>query len=614
MIEWVKLSSLIIDQLFNYVPKINDIFKSKESKHKQFQIKILCNDIANQIQKNLLDDLKTMMDYSVNIPLKKEDSDELIKVTKNIIEIESNNMQKKMKELIISQFNDILVDNLLCAPKYHNLVIVGSNIIYKIINKLYNDDITIKDNIEKYQLFCARKAEFRSGLLLYALNISDQLDLARQAISPLDLNKNEKNKNVEKNDKDNNNNKSAISNMKKVSKEILVFIKNLNKKFENDINRKISGIMICVNNKEEYENLKELIDELQLSIKKYKFKLDIYLIIINKCIEIPPTFNNDNNNNIISNTNDNNINIENNNINNENDNIMNNDNNNFIINNDKNDDKVKEDVKIFPISIEDQNIEILDEEENKKEIEHFLNELVNKYIDDYTKDNIDNIECTLNLQFSENLKYYYEKVEKEFNNAALEMKNFNLKNVPLKVEFESQTKKIFTDIFINYIYPISTNPNINNSMKNQLSNQSLNQINDFFNYILQKVKALTGKGKDEYSMRLIREVKVKIDELFSQLRLDEGEKEKVDEQNKMKKNFTDNIIQSLNEKIVFSSDVYDLCLAYVYISKDLFNVLYEKISEFCEKTIFKNKEFKKGIIKRIQQQIDNCQRKALNIN
>jgi hypothetical protein len=523
-------------------------------------------------------------------------------------------MQKKMKELIISQFNDILVDNLLCAPKYHNLVIVGSNIIYKIINKLYNDDITIKDNIEKYQLFCARKAEFRSGLLLYALNISDQLDLARQAISPLDLNKNEKNQNVEKKDKDNNNNKKAISNMKKVSKEILVFIKNLNKKFENDINRKISGIMICVNNKEEYENLKELIDELQLSIKKYKFKLDIYLIIINKCIEIPPIFNNDNNNNIISNTNDNNINIENNNINNENDNIMNNDNNNFIINNDKNDDKVKEDVKIFPISIEDQNIEILDEEENKKEIEHFLNELVNKYIDDYIKDNIDNIECTLNLQFSENLKYYYEKVEKEFNNAALEMKNFNLKNVPLKVEFESQTKKIFTDIFINYIYPISTNPNINNSMKNQLSNQSLNQINDFFNYILQKVKALTGKGKDEYSMRLIREVKVKIDELFSQLRLDEGEKEKVDEQNKMKKNFTDNIIQSLNEKIVFSSDVYDLCLAYVYISKDLFNVLYEKISEFCENAIFKNKEFKKGIIKRIQQQIDNCQRKALNIN
>ena len=73
MIEWVKLSSIILDQIFNYSPKINDLFKSKSSKHKQFQLKILSNDIANQIQKNLLNDLKTMMDYSVNIPLYKED-------------------------------------------------------------------------------------------------------------------------------------------------------------------------------------------------------------------------------------------------------------------------------------------------------------------------------------------------------------------------------------------------------------------------------------------------------------------------------------------------------------------------------------------------------------
>ena len=188
MIEWVKLSSLIIDQLFNYVPKINDIFKSKESKHKQFQIKILCNDIANQIQKDLLNDLKIIMDYSVNMPLIKEDLEELTKTTNNVIEIESTNMQINMKDLVITQFNDILVDNLLCAPKYHNLVIVGSNKIYQIINKLFNDDITIKDNIEKYQLYCARKAEFRSGLLLYALNISDELDLV-QTIKPLDLKK-----------------------------------------------------------------------------------------------------------------------------------------------------------------------------------------------------------------------------------------------------------------------------------------------------------------------------------------------------------------------------------------------------------------------------------------
>ena len=82
-----------------------------------------------------------------------------------------------MKDLIITQFNDILVDNLLCAPKYHNLVIIGSNKIYKIINKLYKDNFTIKDNIEKFQLFCTQKAEFRPGLILYTLNISDKLDL-----------------------------------------------------------------------------------------------------------------------------------------------------------------------------------------------------------------------------------------------------------------------------------------------------------------------------------------------------------------------------------------------------------------------------------------------------
>ncbi len=593
MIEWVKLSSLIIDQLFNYVPKINDIFKSKESKHKQFQIKILCNDIANQIQKDLLNDLKIIMDYSVNMPLIKEDLEELTKTTNNVIEIESTNMQINMKDLVITQFNDILVDNLLCAPKYHNLVIVGSNKIYQIINKLFNDDITIKDNIEKYQLYCARKAEFRSGLLLYALNISDELDLV-QTIKPLDLKKVN-----EINNEDNKDNKNIINNIKKVSNEILVFIKNQNKQFENDINRKISGIMICVNNKEEYEKLKELIEELQFSIKKYKFKLDIYLIIINQCIKITTPINTDNNNNIAN---------DNNKINNNDNNTI--DNNN-IINNNKNDDKVKEDVKIFPMTIQDQYNEILDEEENKNEIENFLNELVNKYIDDYIKENIDNIECSLNLQFSENMKCYFEKIEKEFNKAALEMKNFTLKNVPLKVEFESQIKKIFTDIFINYIYPINQN---SKTIQNQLSNQSLNIINVFFNYILQKVKTLTAKGKDEYSMRLIREVKVKIDELFSQLRLDEGEKEKVDEQNKMKKNFTDNIIQSLNEKIVFSSDIYDLCLVYSYLNKDLFNVLYEKIVEFLQKFIFTNKEFKEEIVKRIKQQIDNCQRKALNIN
>ena len=32
MLEWIKLSTIIIDQIFNYGPKINNIFKSKEKK------------------------------------------------------------------------------------------------------------------------------------------------------------------------------------------------------------------------------------------------------------------------------------------------------------------------------------------------------------------------------------------------------------------------------------------------------------------------------------------------------------------------------------------------------------------------------------------------------
>ena len=36
MIEWIKLSSLIIDQIFNYGPKISKIFKSKEQKINNF--------------------------------------------------------------------------------------------------------------------------------------------------------------------------------------------------------------------------------------------------------------------------------------------------------------------------------------------------------------------------------------------------------------------------------------------------------------------------------------------------------------------------------------------------------------------------------------------------
>ena len=599
MIEWVKLSSLIVDQIFNYGPKISDIFKSKEKKQKQFQLKILCNDIANQLQKNLLNDLKTMMDYSINLPLKKEEFNEINEVIRKLINIESNKIKMKMKNLIINQFNDIIMDNLICTPKYHNLVIVGSNEIYKIINKLYEDEFTIKDNFDRYQLFCTKKAEFRAGLLLYALNISDKLDLS-ELKTPLEFNKDknnmDKNNNIINNDKEN----EIKINMKKLSKEILIFIKNHNKEIKDNLNRIISGIIICIDNKNQYEQIKELIKYLNLSIKKNNFQLSLYLININKCIS------NKFQNNINSNNFEKDLKII---------NIKHNkDNNTIHIDNDNDDSNILNNCKCFPLTIIDKDAEILDDEEYNNEIENFLNEVVIKYIDDYMKNNIDNIHCSLSLQFSENIQYYFQKLEKEFNKAVLEMKNFNLKTIPLKVEFESQIKKIFSDVIINHIFPISVKPEINKNIKNQLSNESSVLINDFFIYNLNKVRELTNKGKDEYTMRLIGQVKEKINELFNQLEIDKGEKENIDEYNSLKKTFIDDIIQILNEKIAFGSDVYDLCLSYFYISKDLYKILDDKILEFCQNNIFESKDFKEDINKRIVQQIDSYQRRALNID
>ena len=585
MIEWVKVSTIIIDQIFKYGPQISNLFKSKESKQRQFQLKILSTDIASQIEKNLLNDLKAMMDYTLNIPKRKEELEELKKVTQNIVKIESNKMLIKMRDLIINQFNDILLDNLLCTPKYHNLVIVGSSQIYKIIDKLYNENFTIDGNVEKFQLFSTKKPDFRAGLLLYALNISDKL-ISNKSITPPDLNVTKKKleKNNDTKDKDN---KDKINIMKKVSNEILIFIRNTNKKFYNSLNRKITGIMICVDNQEEYKKINELIEYLKSSIIKHKFELDLYLIITNKNIDFKITYNNDkkatdeHNNNII------NIKDENYNTN---------------------------DIKHFFITInEDEDLETL-EEEKDSEIENFLNELVYKYIDDYMKNNINNIQCTLNLQYYENIKYYFQKLEKEFNRAVVEMKNFNIKSIPLKVEFESQIKKIFIDIFTNHIYPISIKPVINKNIKSQLTNQSLNHINDFFNYNYKRVKELTNKGKSEYTERLTSQVKDKINELFSEIELDEQDKEKIEEQNLLKKNFVNDIIEILKEKIALGSDIYDLCLVFFYISKDLFRVLYEKIWEFCGKHILQNKKFKEEINKRIIQQIDSYQRKVLNID
>ena len=594
MIEWVKLSSIILDQLFKYGPEINSIFSSKSSKEKQFQLKILSNDIANQIQKNLLNDLRTIMDYAVNIPLSKDDLERINNIITNVEEAESEKLLMKMKDIIISQFNDMLMDNLLCSPKYHNLVILGTNQIYKIINKLLNDNITLKDNIERFQIFCAKKAELRAGLLFYALNISDYLDLINTKTT------NDENSNGNNNIKENND--DMKNQMKKLSNEILVFIRNQNKSFNNDINRKISGIMICVENKDHYEKIKELINNLRLSIIKHRFELDIYVIIINKCINIK-----DENNlieNIIKNNEDNKL------INND---IVDDNNENNIINY-KEENYNIEQIKYFPLTIKEEGEEILDEEKEKNEVENFLNDLVNKYIDDYLKNNIDNIHCSLNIQFVENYKLYCEKLEKEFNKAVLEMENFNLKTIPLKVEFESQIKKIFIDIFMNHIYPLSITQDKNKDAKYQFSNVSLNLINELFSYNLEKVKELTDKGKNEYTKRLIMEVKEKVNELFSQLRLDEGRQEKVEGQNLLKNNFINNITQSLNEKIAFSSDIYDMCLTYSHISKDLFKLLLENITQFCQNKIFQNKEFKDGIKKRIIQQIDSYQRRALNID
>jgi hypothetical protein len=516
MLEWVQISTIIIDQIFKYGPQISSLFKSKESKYKQSQLKLLSNDMANQIQKNLLNDLKKIMDYSVNIPPTKDDLEELNKVIDNIIENESNKMVMTMRDLIISQFNDIIMDNMLCTPKYHNLVIVGSNQIYKIINKLFNDNFTITGNEEKFQLFSTKKAEFRAGLLLYALNIEDLLISTKK---PDNLNANKtKNKKNEKNTVIKNEaNIEKINIMKKVSNEILIFIRDNNKKYYNALNRKITGIMICINNQEEYGKIKELINYLKASIIKHKFELDLYLIITNKNI-----IHDNANKNIDNNT----ITYKNKYKKSSSNNIINVKDENYIID---------KDIKNFPITIDDDEFSETIEDGKDIEIENFLNELVNKYIDDYMNNNIKNIQCTLNLQYYENIKYYFQKLEKEFNKAVIEMKNFNLKSIPLKVEFESQIKKLFIDIFINHMYPISTKQNMQKTIKNQLTNQSLNYINDFFNYNYKKIKALTDNGKNEYTTRLIGQVKVKINELFNQLGLDEGDKNKIDEQNELKK-------------------------------------------------------------------------------
>ena len=586
MIEWIKVSSLIIDQIFNYGPKISDIFKSKEKKNKQFQLKILCNDIANEIQKNLLNDLKTVMDYSVNVPLRKENLEEVNKTIQSIIDIESLKMTEKMKDIIINQFNEMLIDNLLSTPKYHNLLLVGNNSIYKIINLLYNNKTDLPQNYEKYHLFSTQNAEFRPGLLIYALNIEDKLNYEKTPNNS---------KHDEKDDNKVNDENDINKNMKKITNEILVFIKNQNKIYNNSLNRKITGIIVCIDSKDDFDKIKQLIINLDFSIKKYEIELDIYLIILNKCFEMKNLEN-----------------IEDENMNKIEDNIINE--NKDIIN-----DNIFEKIKSFSFTINDENTEVLDDEEENKDVEKFLSELVKKHIDNYMKSNINNLHCSLALQFEENINYYFQKLNKEFGKAVQELKNFTLKTMPLKVEFESQIKKIISDIFTNHIFPISYNNNLNKKGKNkiakyQLSNQSLNIINDFFSYSLNLVSNLTSKAKNEYSKRLLGEVKEKINELFSQMGLDQGKQEKVEEFANLKTTFVDNITQLLSDKIDLSTDIYNLCLTYFYMNNDLFQCLSEKVVEFCNKNIFENKDFNDNLDQRISQQMDSFQRRALNID
>ena len=586
MIEWIKVSSLIIDQIFNYGPKISDIFKSKEKKNKQFQLKILCNDIANEIQKNLLNDLKTVMDYSVNVPLRKENLEEVNKTIQSIIDIESLKMTEKMKDIIINQFNEMLIDNLLSTPKYHNLLLVGNKSIYKIINLLYNNKTNLPQNYEKYHLFSTQNAEFRPGLLIYALNIEDKLNYEKTPNNS---------KHDEKDDNKVNDENDINKNMKKITNEILVFIKNQNKIYNNSLNRKITGIIVCIDSKDDFDKIKQLIINLDFSIKKYEIELDIYLIILNKCFEMKNLEN-----------------IEDENMNKIEDNIINE--NKDIIN-----DNIFEKIKSFSFTINDENTEVLDDEEENKDVEKFLSELVKKHIDNYMKSNINNLHCSLALQFEENINYYFQKLNKEFGKAVQELKNFTLKTMPLKVEFESQIKKIISDIFTNHIFPISYNNNLNKKEKNkiakyQLSNQSLNIINDFFSYSLNLVSNLTSKAKNEYSKRLLGEVKEKINELFSQMGLDQGKQEKVEEFANLKTTFVDNITQLLSDKIDLSTDIYNLCLTYFYMNNDLFQCLSEKVVEFCNKNIFENKDFNDNLDQRISQQMDSFQRRALNID
>ena len=61
--------------------------------------------------------------------------------------------------------------------------------------------------------------------------------------------------------------------------------------YKNDLNRKITCMIICIYKKEQYEQLKELVNFLNSSIEKQNFELDLYLIIANKCFPFKTEYN-----------------------------------------------------------------------------------------------------------------------------------------------------------------------------------------------------------------------------------------------------------------------------------------------------------------------------------
>ena len=176
MLEWVKLSSVIIDQIFNYGPKIHDILKEKSNEKKKKLLQSLSNNIVEEILKDLLRELKKSMDYSISNPLSKEEIENLSETINTVIKNEQTPMYNKMKDIIINQMYDLMTDNLLFVPKYQNLLIIGSNNIYKFINNIFKDDTTFQGDYEQFHIFCTKKANFRAGLLLYAFNLNKETD------------------------------------------------------------------------------------------------------------------------------------------------------------------------------------------------------------------------------------------------------------------------------------------------------------------------------------------------------------------------------------------------------------------------------------------------------